>query len=72
MIKPIGSFTAEIHFLSHSSNIEGSYLGFNTISRIINTHSAKVYWEISLTTSGTKARYGIWPRKPPESGNWQK
>ncbi|EGL18123.1 MULTISPECIES: hypothetical protein [unclassified Paenibacillus] len=58
MIKPLGSFTAEIRFLSHSSNIEGSYLEFDTNSRIINTHSGKVYWEISLSNFRHKGK--VW------------
>ncbi|MDP9677774.1 hypothetical protein J2W97_003784 [Paenibacillus jamilae] len=41
MIKQIGSFTAEIRFLSHPFNVAGSYLEFNTNSRILNTHSGK-------------------------------
>lgn len=58
IIKPIGPFTAEIRFLSHSSNIDGSYLEFNTNSRIINTHSGKVYWEISLSSFRDKGK--VW------------
>ncbi|WP_199909954.1 hypothetical protein [Paenibacillus sp. CAA11] len=58
MIKSIGPFTAEIRFLSHSSNIAGSYLEFNTNSRILNTHSGKVYWEISLSSFRDKGK--VW------------
>lgn len=50
MIQPLGSFTAEIRFSSHSSNMAGIYLDFNTNCRIINMHSGKVYWEISLSS----------------------
>lgn len=58
MIKPLGPFTAEIRFSSHSSNIAGSYLEFNTNCRIINTHSGKVYWEISLSSFRDKGK--VW------------
>lgn len=58
MIKLIGSFTAEVRFSSHSSNVAGSYLEFNTNSRIINTHSGKVYREISLSSFRGKGK--VW------------
>ncbi|MEN1990440.1 hypothetical protein [Paenibacillus hubeiensis] len=58
MVKHVGPFTAEVRFSSHSSNVAGSYLEFNTNSRIINTDSGKVYWEISLSSFREKGK--VW------------
>ncbi|WP_339273949.1 hypothetical protein MKY59_23030 [Paenibacillus sp. FSL W8-0426] len=58
MVKHVGPFTAEVRFSSHSSNVAGSYLEFNTNSRIINTDSGKVYWEISLSSFRDKGK--VW------------
>lgn len=58
MDKHVGPFTAEVRFSSHSSNVAGSYLEFNTNSRIINTDSGKVYWEISLSSFRDKGK--VW------------
>ena len=72
MIKPIGSFTAEVRFSSHTSNVAGSYLEFNTNSRIINSHSGKVYWEISLSSFRDKGKVWNLAKEATESGNLQK